>query len=231
MFKRNDNKLDAFHRQMGALRQQLGSNPEDPGDDQEDPHSSESESTADGDPQGSTRHGVAAAPAYPANPLLSYDDDVAADDEQEFVMEMSTSDVSSAPDPAGVTLADAQTSVVALDTNIKGDVVSEGTIHVHGRVEGTLTAKLDVFVAEEASVEATITAANVIIAGSVKGSIRCGARFEVLPQGRVDGEIQSPSLVVHEGAAIMGQFRMGAGEGTETVKAPVMQRRPTRGSA
>ena len=56
----------------------------------------------------------------------------------------------------------------------------------------------DIFVAEEANVDATLLAANVVIAGVVKGSIRCGSRFEILPTGRVSGEIQSPTLVVHE---------------------------------
>ncbi len=128
-------------------------------------------------------------------------------------------------------MTDAQTSVVAHDTTWKGELVSEGTIHIHGKVEGTIKAKQDVFVAEEADVDATITAANVVIAGYVKGGIRCGNRFEVLPQGRVDGEIQSPTLVVHDGAAIIGQFRMGAGEGTDTAKTSVIQRRATRGTA
>jgi cytoskeletal protein CcmA (bactofilin family) len=128
-------------------------------------------------------------------------------------------------------LTDGQTSVIAHDTIWKGDLQSEGTIHIHGRVEGTIKAKQDVFVAEEADVDATITATNVVIAGYVKGGIRCGNRFEVLPQGRVDGEIQAPSLVIHDGATIVGQFRMGAGEGTESKPTSVVQRRATRGSA
>ena len=72
---------------------------------------------------------------------------------------------------------------------------------------------------------------NVVIAGLVKGAIRCGGRFEALPQARVTGEIQTPTIVVHEGAQVTGQFRMGAGEGTEVRQPPVVQRRAARGGA
>jgi cytoskeletal protein CcmA (bactofilin family) len=68
-----------------------------------------------------------------------------------------------------------------------------------------------------------------VIAGFVKGMIRCGARFEALPQARIAGEVQAPTLVVHDGANVTGQFRMGAGEGTEAAKPPVVQRRAARG--
>lgn len=228
MVFRKDSKIDAFQRQISALRQQLGPNPDDPGG-----HSDQPESYANdpidvaADDRDIDRRDY--APAQSANvygndqPYSTYAVEPAAEGRGD---EMST------PAMPALPTADAQTSVVAHDTTWKGDLVSEGTIHVHGRVEGTIRAKNDVFIAEEADVDATITAANVVIAGFVKGGIRCGNRFEVLPQGRVDGEIQAPTLVIHDGASIIGQFRMGAGEGTETAKATsVVQRRATRGTA
>jgi cytoskeletal protein CcmA (bactofilin family) len=127
-----------------------------------------------------------------------------------------------------------QTSVVAHDTAWKGEFDSEGSVHIHGRVEGAVRAKQDVFIAEEADVDAAVTATNVIVAGLVKGTIRCSARFEVLPQGRVSGDFHAPTLVVHEGAFVTGQFRMGAQEpqqATESKPTSVVQRRAARGSA
>ncbi len=227
MVFRKDSKIDAFQRQISALRQQLGPNPDDAGGQAID-----SEPYVDDpiDDAGDDRRGGGSAYGLDADePSNVYGSDrtysayAAAAPAERSGDEMSTPATTSLP------IADAQTSVVAHDTTWKGDLVSEGTIHVHGRVEGTIRAKQDVFIAEEADVDATITATNVVIAGFVKGGIRCGNRFEVLPQGRVDGEIQAPTLVIHDGASIVGQFRMGAGEGTETAKAAsVVQRRATR---
>lgn len=228
MVFRKDSKVDAFQRQISALRQQLGPNPDDstapaveeryaddPIDVASSDHGAERTYSAPMQEQANVYGGDEPVSPYAATALAERRGD-----------EMSTPAATSLP------IADAQTSVVAHDTTWKGDLSSEGTIHVHGRVEGAIKAKNDVFIAEEAEVDATITAMNVVIAGYVKGGIRCGNRFEVLPQGRVDGEIQAPTLVVHDGASIIGQFRMGAGEGTETAKASsIVQRRPTRGTA
>lgn len=222
MVFRKDSKIDAFQRQISALRHQLGTSGGNPGDPAE-----AEEYPAESVPEGDAGRHLAEPyppPAYAEPEPYSPYADVAVP--QQRGDEMSTP-ASAIAEP----LVDSQTSVIAHDTIWKGDLVSEGTIHVHGRVEGTIKAKQDVYVAEEADIDATITATNVIIAGYVKGGIRCGNRFEVLPQGRVDGEIQAPSLVIHDGATIVGQFRMGTGEGTETRPASVVQRRATRGSA
>ena len=72
-------------------------------------------------------------------------------------------------------------------------------LHIYGFIrgfEGMINARQDVYVAEEADVDATITAGNVVIAGLAKGTIRCEDRFEVLPSGRVSGDIMAPVLVV-----------------------------------
>ncbi len=228
MVFRKDSKIDAFQRQISALRQQLGPNPEENAAYAVDPDEYA------GDPidvAGAARGGGEIMDTTAPSPENVYGRD-------EFEQAYSPYAASAPAERRGdemtpsYPVADAQTSVVAHDTTWKGDLTSEGTIHVHGRVEGTIRAKNEVFIAEEADVDATITAANVVIAGYVKGGIRCGNRFEVLPQGRVDGEIRAPTLVIHDGASIIGQFRMGAGEGTETAKATsVVQRRATRGSA
>jgi cytoskeletal protein CcmA (bactofilin family) len=100
------------------------------------------------------------------------------------------------------------TSVIAHTTTWSGNLESSGSLHVHGRVDGSLTARDDIFIAEEAEIDAVITASSVTVAGSVRGSIRCAERFEVLPRGRVVGDVCAPLIVVHEGAMIAGDVAM-----------------------
>jgi cytoskeletal protein CcmA (bactofilin family) len=221
MVFRKESKVDAFQRQISALRQQLGDSPETQGEEE-----------------------------YEASPAPPYEDNRAsAPDQQQSAQATSgynfggfnaqpvvnetqmVSQAQQAPVP-DVPVVTAQTSVVAHDTTWKGDLESDGSVHVHGRVEGSIRAKIDVFIAEEADVDATVTATNVIIAGMIQGSIRCSDRFEVLPQGRVSGDINAPTLVIHEGAHVTGQFRMGNEKnGVENKPTSVVQRRAARGSA
>jgi cytoskeletal protein CcmA (bactofilin family) len=113
---------------------------------------------------------------------------------------------------------------------------SANNIHVYGRVEGTLRAKEDVWIAQGAEVEATVDARRVIVAGSIGGTIRASERFEALPEGRVTADVFAPTYVVHEGALLNGQLRMSSGEsGSETQSerpgsAAVIQRRARPGA-
>ena len=77
------------------------------------------------------------------------------------------------PDPAPppIPAIDMQTSVIAHSTAWSGDLESSGSLHIHGRVEGSLTARDTIFIAEEADVDAVIRAANVTVAGNVRGSV------------------------------------------------------------
>lgn len=212
MVFRKENKVDTFQRQISALRQQLGTAEEDEG-------------SADDDPEGAFTPATTSdrsAESYDAPDHGNY----AYSGFDQVLPEMMVASI-----PA---VADAHTSVIAFDTTWKGDLQTNGNLHIHGRVDGSLDAKQDIYVAEEADIDATLTATNVIVAGLVKGTIRCSDRFEVLPQGRVAGDVQAPTLVVHEGAIMTGQFRMGPAESESTTDAtptrPAMvQRRGARG--
>lgn len=198
MVFRKDTKVDAFQRQISALRQQLGPDGE-PAALAPAPRHAESE-RGGYDGYASREARLAPAPTYPA----PVEDDFGPLESEDPI-----------PFPSPL---DSHTSVVAHDTTWKGDLQSDGSVHVHGRVEGSLTARADIFVAEEATVEATITAENVSVAGNVRGTIRCSGRFEVLPQGRVSGEVFAPVLVVHEGATVNASVSMTAAEAPATIR-------------
>jgi cytoskeletal protein CcmA (bactofilin family) len=214
---RKENKVDAFQRQISALRQQLGT-----------PEEGDAVELDDRREEAAYHHhdeldvpAVEPAPAHRDAGGFSFGG---------FGTSRAPAVEAAMPALPAPMVADAQTSVVAYDTVWKGDLQTSGSLHVHGRVEGAILAKQDVYVAEEADVDATVTASNVVIAGLVRGTVRCGNRFEVLPQGRVAGDVQAPTLVVHEGATMTGQFRMGAPEsGGATVPQTVVQRRAVRG--
>lgn len=202
MVFRKDTRVDTFQRQISALRQQLGS---------------------DGGAEGER------LPASPDEPARGLDDFAAAlrDSRPTPAYAEPTFQPIEAP-PAFSLPAAEQTSVIAHDTAWNGDLQTEGSIHLHGKFEGSVSAHQDVFVAEEADVAATIAAENVAVAGLVRGTIRCRGRFEVLPQGRVAGDVFAPVLVVHEGATINGQFQMTAADAAANPTPTAVRRRTAR---
>lgn len=210
---RRDSKVDAFQRQISALRHQLGG--------EQEPFA------------------VAAYDRTPAPRIeASYRNDFPDFDSigrEPLLPSHERSELSglAEPEPASLLPAvpsvDTQTSVIAHSTVWNGNLESTGSLHVHGRVEGSLTARDHIFVAEEAEVDAILSAANVTIAGNVRGSIQCADRFEVLPHGRVAGDVRAPVVVIHEGALVVGEIAMSASKDAKATPPPVAAARAVRG--
>jgi cytoskeletal protein CcmA (bactofilin family) len=239
VFRRDNKSGDAFQRQMSALRQQLGDSSSDASGEEGGAVASgvygAYDESPDPDPQLAT--GLSGAVAR-ADDYRSFGEESGTANEGQLVTGSVTP---TAPELPVLQEVDAETTVIAFNTVWKGEITSEGTVHVHGRFEGAITAKDEIVVAERAEVDARLNANTVVVAGNMKGTIRCLGRFEVLPTGRVTGDVQSPTLVVHEGAIVAGQVRMNMNEpavSEPTPRAerpetpvPVIQRRANRGSA
>ena len=189
---RRDSKIDAFQRQISALRHQLGG-------EQDDFDLAPSELLERRSQRGES-HFSSLLPLLDPGSLESSVASLTQRDQDAFL-----DDRSLPPVPA----VDMETTVIAHSTRWTGDLNSSGSLHVYGQVQGTLTARDSIFVASEADVEAAIAAESVTIAGNVRGSIQCTGRFEILPNGRVIGDVRALSLVIHEGALMSGQMSMG----------------------
>jgi cytoskeletal protein CcmA (bactofilin family) len=199
---RRDSKVDAFQRQISALRHQLGGENEigtAPGRDgprsvdNENSYLSEyPEFTSIRSDRISSSHGS----VDPSDPRPA----------------------DSVPPP--IPTIDMHTSVIAHSTAWRGDFESSGSLHVHGRVEGSLTARESIFIAEEADVDAVIRAASVTVAGNVRGAVHCAERFEVLPHGKVAADIHAPAIAIHDGAIVAGDISMTPSNNARVSLAP-----------
>jgi cytoskeletal protein CcmA (bactofilin family) len=199
---RRDSKVDAFQRQISALRHQLGGENEDgavPNRDRSRSIENESSYLSE----------------YPEFTSIR-SDRVPSSHGLADTLDARPPDSVPPPIPA----IDMHTSVVAHSTAWSGDLESSGSLHVHGRVEGSLTARDTIFIGEEADVEAVIRAAKVTVAGNVRGSVHCAERFEVLPHGKVAGDIHAPAIAIHDGAIVAGDISMTPSNNSRATLAP-----------
>jgi len=94
---------------------------------------------------------------------------------------------------------------------IKGDVSGSEDLVIAGRVEGSI--RLDgraLTLAPGARVVGTISAASVLVSGTVEGSIEAGERLEVKDTAVVEGDLTTPALVVADGAQLNATVEMPA---------------------
>ena len=111
--------------------------------------------------------------------------------------------------PGNTESADASAlSVIASGLRIVGDLESVGLIKVEGRIEGSVTSARQVLLSRGATIQGSIIADEVVIAGTLNGGIRAGERLELQSTSVVNGDIETKSVIVLEGAQINGTMRM-----------------------
>jgi cytoskeletal protein CcmA (bactofilin family) len=92
--------------------------------------------------------------------------------------------------------------------SIKGDVSFSDLLRVHGHVTGTITSEHELLVGEGGVVEGEIVVGRLVVAGTVRGTVRVKERLVVHGTGKVLAEIHAPTLVVDEGGMVEGTVHM-----------------------
>jgi len=95
-------------------------------------------------------------------------------------------------------------SIIGTNCSLTGDVVSEGEVHVDGKVVGDVRC-VTLVIGEEGSVQGEINAETVRVLGSVTGQITSRA-VELARTARILGDITHDSLAVEAGAFVEGRF-------------------------
>jgi cytoskeletal protein CcmA (bactofilin family) len=152
---------------------------------------------ASAEPVARTEPPQAFAPAMPAGPLIPPQPAVATTPQPPRMQA-----------PEFPTVAGKAVSLVSKDAVWDGKLACTGDVRVEGRLEGEVETAGTLYVAAEARVHGTVRARSVMLAGEIEGQLRCEERLEILPGGSARGEIDTGSLVVHEGAFIESKFQM-----------------------
>ncbi len=106
------------------------------------------------------------------------------------------------PDPT-------QTTVIAADTKIKGEMSFENTARLLGQFEGKINAKGELQIADGAACRAAVEAGKVMVDGLVEGNISARERVELTGRAKMKGDLVAAKLVVAEGAAFVGHVTVG----------------------
>jgi len=81
------------------------------------------------------------------------------------------------------------------------------------RIDGVFLGDVDLegslILGETGSIEGSIHAKYIIVAGTVNGSIECDTTLHVSPTARVNGGIKTNTIIVDEGGKLNGRYQVG----------------------
>lgn len=99
-------------------------------------------------------------------------------------------------------------TVLAEDISFEGEASFTKELMIKGRYKGSINATGDLYIAENAVVEAEIIAASVYVRGKVTGDITAADRVELQGSAEVVGDITAPKIVMDTGCRFDGVSRM-----------------------
>ncbi|MDJ0787868.1 MAG: polymer-forming cytoskeletal protein [Myxococcota bacterium] len=101
-------------------------------------------------------------------------------------------------------------ATIGKSITIKGDLSGSEDIQVEGTVEGKIDLPdNEVTVGAEGRLVAQVHAKNVVVIGRIQGNVSAVDKIEVQENGKIDGDVRAPRLIVHEGATLNGSVEMG----------------------
>jgi len=129
-----------------------------------------------------------------------------------------------------------QTTLIASDTHITGQMSFERSARIVGKFDGKITAKGELQVADGAVCKAEVEAQTVTIDGEVQGNVVAREKVQLNAKARVSGDITAEKLVVAEGASFFGNCSVGpeavkGAKKSEGVRPAVVQPQPQMAEA
>jgi cytoskeletal protein CcmA (bactofilin family) len=109
-------------------------------------------------------------------------------------------------DPNNLPSVDAGYSVLDAQLTVHGDIETQGTLRVDGRLDGSIRRADIVVIGSGATVVGNISAREVIVGGSVQGDVTATTRIELQPSAVVTGDIDAGAIMIHEGCVVQGRL-------------------------
>jgi cytoskeletal protein CcmA (bactofilin family) len=97
-------------------------------------------------------------------------------------------------------------------TSFDGKLFFEGTVRIDGSFSGEVVTDGLLVIGAGAVVHARINAETIIIRGEMHGNINATRSVEIRGDGKLYGDIQTPSLIVDEGVCFEGSCTMSKHE-------------------
>lgn len=111
-------------------------------------------------------------------------------------------------------------SVLDAQLTITGDIETDGTLRIDGRLEGSVRRAGIVILGVGATIQGNVSAGEVVVGGSVQGDIRATHRVELQPTAVVTGDIEAGTILIQEGGVLRGRLCVRPLDAQATAPAP-----------
>jgi cytoskeletal protein CcmA (bactofilin family) len=93
-------------------------------------------------------------------------------------------------------------------SHLQGELRFDASFRVDGKLTGLVESEGDLIVGEAGEVDGELRVGQVFISGTVRGTVKALRKVQIAPTGKVFAEIDTPALVIEDGATFEGRCTM-----------------------
>jgi len=112
------------------------------------------------------------------------------------------------PSPQPASSPQSATAFLGKGAKIVGTISFDGPAQIEGEVEGEISARDTLTIGRSATLKCAIKGTTVVVHGKITGNVEASSRLELHAPSRIEGDVVTPKLVVHEGATLNGRCTM-----------------------
>jgi len=112
------------------------------------------------------------------------------------------------------------TAFIDQGSEFEGKLSFKDTVRIDGTFSGEISSDNTLIVGESGQIMATINSVCVVISGLVEGDIHANEQIVLHKTAVVNGDLDSPMIVMEEGAQLNGSVRMGKAAATAKPAVP-----------
>ena len=116
----------------------------------------------------------------------------------------SLSPVGTTSEPGGLT------AFIDQGSSFEGKLSFKDTVRIDGHFSGQITSENTLVIGESGVIEADIRSQIVIVSGTIHGNVVALRKVVLHKSAQVDGDVETPCLVMEEGAVLNGKLNMAA---------------------
>jgi cytoskeletal protein CcmA (bactofilin family) len=103
---------------------------------------------------------------------------------------------------------------------LKGELRFDASFRVDGKLTGAVTSDGDLIVGESGEIDGEIRVGQIFISGTVRGTVQAARKIQIAPSGKLFAEIDTPALVIEDGATFEGNCSMSRDAGGRAATGP-----------
>jgi cytoskeletal protein CcmA (bactofilin family) len=102
------------------------------------------------------------------------------------------------------------TAFIDQGSSFEGKLSFKDTVRIDGHFSGQISSENTLVIGESGVIEADIRSQIVIVSGTIHGNLVALRKVVLHKSAHVDGDVDTPSLVMEEGAVLNGNLNMAS---------------------